>query len=397
MRALFTIALLFACAHAAHAQARFDEKTLARILQHSPVPPPPPDPTNKYADSSDAAMLGRAFFFEKRFSKDGRISCATCHDPGQCFADGLALARGLETNARHAPSLYNSAQQRWYFWDGRADSLWSQALQPLEGASEMGGNRAAIARVIASDAALRAGYEQVFGKLPENDATRVFVNVGKSLAAYERQLVSANSPFDRYAKALRDGDRDAQRAYPEAAARGLELFVGKANCRLCHSGPLFTDGEFHNVGVPSLDKRPPRDAARRQGIEQLLKDPFNAAGAYSDDARCARALELPHLVAGAEQWGQFRTPSLRNVARTTPYMHQGQFATLDDVLHFYSTREGAVPAGHHGEQVLQPLNLSPREIADLKAFLETLTDESLPDELRTPPAPRGRTEADGER
>ena len=279
----------------------------------------------------------------------------------------------------------------------------------------MGGDRLAIAKLVAGDAALRAGYERVFGALPDlSDAahfpahakpegetasawetlspadrdgvSRVFANVGKSLEAFERKLVSDGSRFDLFAKALRDHDVEAQKQYPESALRGLVLFEGRANCRLCHAGPLFSDGEFHNIGVPTLDKSPPRDPGRREGVQKLARDPFNAAGPFSDDRSGTRAQEMTQLSSSAETWGQFRTPSLRNVARTAPYMHQGQLATLDDVLHYYSTLEGSVPAGHHGEQVIRPLKLSEAEIADLKAFLETLTDESGSSSLGSPPS-----------
>jgi cytochrome c peroxidase len=397
-------------------RADLDPKTVERILQHSPLPPPPADPTNRVADSPDAARLGRFLFFDTRLSRNGAIACATCHDPKQGFADGKPMAQGLGTVKRHAPSLWNVAQQRWLFWDGRADSLWSQAPQPIENDVEMGGDRLAIAKLVAGDDALRAGYERVFGTppdlsdtarfpahaKPEGDAasawdamgpadqdavSRVFANVGKSLEAFERKLVSDRSRFDFFAKALREHDVEAQKQYPESALRGLVLFEGRANCRLCHAGPLFSDGEFHNIGVPTLDKSPPRDPGRREGIQKLARDPFNAAGPFSDDPRGPRAQEMTQLSSNAETWGQFRTPSLRNVARTAPYMQQGQFATLDDVLHYYSTLEGSVPAGHHGEQVIQPLHLTDVEIADLRAFLETLTDEVPLSALRSPPTP----------
>src|SRR5205814_1548696 len=146
-----------------------------------------------------------------------------------------------------------------------------------------------------------------------DSVSRVFANLGKSFEAFERELVSDRSRFDIFAKALRDRDVEAQKRYPESALRGLVLFEGRANCRLCHAGPLFSDGEFHNIGVPTLDKSPPRDPGRREGIQKLARDPFNAAGKYSDDPRGSRAQEMTQLSLSAETWGQFRTPSLRNV------------------------------------------------------------------------------------
>lgn len=404
----------------AQSPALFSDKELARIFKHSPLEGPPPDPTNRWADDERAARLGQRLFFEKRFSKNGAIACATCHDPAKALTDGRSLAQGLASTDRHAPSLWNVAWQRWYFWDGRADSLWSQALKPLEHPSEMGASRTDVARTLAGDAGLRGEYEAIFGALPDlsdrarfpigatpargadtpeatrwramsaqdqQSVDRVFANVGKSLEAFERKLVSRDSAFDRFVAALRAGDVAAQQRYPEAARRGLALFVGKANCRSCHAGPAFTDQEFHNIGVPTLDKSPPRDAGRLAGLAQLRADEFNAAAVYSDDRTGERARDIAQISDTPENWGRFKTPSLRNVAVTAPYMHQGQFATLRDILHYYSTLEGTVPAGHHGEQVIKPLELAPQEIDDILAFLDTLTDTNLPAALLAPPAP----------
>jgi cytochrome c peroxidase len=263
--------------------------------------------------------------------------------------------------------------------------MWSQALHPLEGATEMGGERGKLAEALADDTDLRREYEKVFGAMPDArdpaSAATVLANTGKALEAYERLLVSGDSEFDRFVEALRSKDAAGQARYPEAAKRGLAIFVGKANCRLCHAGPLFSDGEFHNIGVPTLDRSAPRDAGRLAGIDAVRSDPFNAASSHSDDPTGARAGELAQLVRTSEMWGEFRTPTLRNVARTAPYMHQGQFATLRDVLHYYSTLEGTVPAGHHGEQVIQPLHLTDAEIDDLLAFLGTLDGKDPPTEL----------------
>jgi len=221
---------------------------------------------------------------------------------------------------------------------------------------------------------------------------RVFACVGKALAAYERRLVGRGSAFDRFLAELRAGGSGA--ALSEPAKRGLRLFVGRGNCRVCHSGPDFSDGEFHDAGVPPGPGLAV-DTGRYGGIEELLADPFNARGPFAD----ALAAPSPGAAASAgvapapaadklralrrlpEHWGQFKTPSLRNVAIRPPYMHQGQLATLRDVLKFYSTRAGASPPGPAQERLLVPLNLSEREMADLVAFLESLTDEPLDDAL----------------
>lgn len=401
---------------------RFTEQEQRRVLQHSPLPPPPPDPTNAVADNPAAARLGQRLFFDPRLSSNGRISCATCHQPQRHFADGKPLAEGLSRVERHTPALWNVAYNRWYFWDGRADTLWSQALQPIERPDEMGGSRTDVARLIAADRELRAAYEQVFGPIGELDdprrfppgarphldgarrpehaawesmnpedrerVERVFVSAGKAIAAYQRRLLSRRSAFDVFVEGLRSGDAEKLSALSASAQRGLRLFVGRGNCRLCHSGPNFTDGEFHSVRVPPLEGGLPRDPGRYRGIEKVLADPFNAAGRYSDRGEGPAAEKLRHLARKPDDWGRFKTPSLRNVALTPPYMHQGQFATLDEVLDHYSTFSRALPAGHHQQEtILVALNLTPEEKADLKAFLESLTDVDVDDELlRAPPA-----------
>jgi cytochrome c peroxidase len=378
---------------AARATPPFDARTLARILQHSPLGPPPPDPTNRHADDEHAALLGQRLFYDARVSKSGTVSCATCHDPNKAFTDGRATAIGLGAGTRNTPSLYNVAWQRWLFWDGRADSTWAQALQPMESAIELGTDRATLVGLVTRDDVLRADYERAFGRLetvsgddgvPPVD--RAFVNLGKSIAAYERKLVSADSPFDRFVRALREEDGAGVTAYPADARRGLELFVGKADCRTCHTGPLFSDGEFHDIGVPSRGSTERLDAGRRAGLEKLGEDPFRASGVHSDAPDGAHALELGRLLVSSDQHGQIRTPSLRNVALTAPYMDEGQMETLAEVLRFYSTRAGATRNAHHAETILRPLDLSERELLDLEAFLRTLTDDSLPDALRGPPS-----------
>jgi cytochrome c peroxidase len=389
-------------------EVRFTEQEKRRIFQHSPLPPPPPDPTNAVADDPAAARLGERLFLDPRLSGNGQISCATCHQPERHFTDGKPLAEGLSRVERHTPALWNVAYNRWYFWDGRADTLWSQALVPIERPDEMGGSRTDVARRIASDRELRTAYEQIFGPIgefedlrrfppgarphpdgagrPEHTAweamaphdrervERVFTNAGKAIAAYERKLLSRHSAFDVFVEGLRSGDAEKLAALSPAAQRGLRLFIGRGNCRLCHSGPNFTDGEFHSVRVPPLEGGLPRDPGRYRGIEELLASPFNAAGRYSDQRDGPAADKLRHLARKPDDWGRFKTPSLRNVALTPPYMHQGQLATLEEVIEHYSTFSRALPPGHHQQETfLVPLQLTEQEKADLKAFLEALT------------------------
>lgn len=388
-------------------ETEFSQLELRRIRSHSPLPPAG-DPTNRFFENEAAARFGRQLFFDKRLSSNGMLSCATCHDPAKGFADGKPISEGLQQGRRHTPSLWNVAYNRWFFWDGRADSLWAQALHPIESPVELGSSRLAVAHLVQGDVEYRRIYESVLGKLPaltdrirfpsagkprtpaDPDADEsswhamadpdqaavntVFVNIGKALAAYQSKLVSRRSPFDEFVEALNQGHDANIQAYPSAARRGLKLFVGKANCRSCHTGPNFTDGEFHDTRVPPLAGHTTPDAGRFAGVNEVLRDPFNAMGKFSDQPA---GTIIEYTVNNPENWGRFKTPTLRNVARTAPYMHQGQFASLTDVIKYYSTLEQATPAGHHAETILQPLNLTEGEIGDLVAFLESLTDDRI--------------------
>src|SRR5439155_18807774 len=253
------------------------------IYRRSPLGELPPEAVSRIAESAPAAGLGQSLFFDRRLSANGEVACASCHQPARGFTDGQAVARGLLPGTRNTPTLLNAAFNRWFFWDGRADSLWSQALQPLEGPREEGGDRLHIAHLVAADAVLGAAYQRVFGKLPpladtarfppharpdpdprapmaeawqamapadRTEVNRVFSNLGKAIAAYERKLVSGASPFDIYVEGLRAGDPAKTAALSPAASRGLKLFVGAANCGSCHTGPALSDGEFHNLGLP---------------------------------------------------------------------------------------------------------------------------------------------------
>lgn len=391
-----------------------DERRI--LLQLSPVPEPPRDASNAFESDPAAARLGQAVFFDARFSRDGSVSCATCHQPELSWTDGRKLGLGLENLPRHTMTLWNVAWNRWFFWDGRKDTLWSQALAPLEDPREHGTTRLTILHQLASDPGYRRAYGEVFGALPDlaglpphgrpvpgepehehqaawntlaperqEELTRAFTHVGKAIAAFERRIVSRAAPFDRFVEGLRDGDPAKLAALSPSAVRGAQLFVGKANCLFCHDGPNFTDLEFHDNRVPVGEEG--GDPGRKLGIRRLRADPLNSMGPFADDGGVAGKKKVGSLVDDSHGGKLFKTPTLRNVARTAPYMHEGQLATLAEVVHFYSTLEGAAPESGN-ERLIRVLGLTPEEESDLVAFLESLTDESLPPELQAaPPTP----------
>jgi cytochrome c peroxidase len=389
---------------------------LARL---SPLPPTPLDPTNRWADDARAVRLGHWLFFDPRLSLDRSVSCATCHDPSLAFTDGKPLAQTLGVGTRKTPTILNTAHSRWYFWDGRADSLWAQATEPIENPLEMGMNRLALAHRVYAETDLRDAYELLFGTLPplhlserfpaharpipddpqhahavawqgmrdtdRESINRFYSNLGKALAAYERQLIRAGAPFDRYVAALAAGQGDGDGHLSDSAVRGLALFLGRGNCTTCHNGPTFSDLEFHNNQVPTADGRSPLDPGRFEGARIVKASPFNGAGPFSDDNQGAAAARVRRLKTDSMGWGEFKTPSLRNLKGREPYFHAGQMADLESVLHFYSTLEGASGQSHHQENVLKPLDLSPTESADLLAFLESLEGRGLAPHLSAPP------------
>ena len=378
----------------------FPEREWKVIQGLSPLPAtPPPNPTNRVSDSPDAARLGQMFFFDERLSKDGTVACATCHSPFHGFADVEATSLGGGRGTRNAPTLLNVAYNKWQFWDGRADSLWSQALIALEGENEQAGTRLQYAHLIKR--LYQKDYETVFGPLPNlADTTRfpltgkpgdvpfdnmsdkdkiavntVFANIGKAIEAYERLLISRNAPFDQYVA----GDLDA---ISSEAKRGLEIFIGKGQCTLCHNSPNFTDNDFHNVGVPQ--GRLPEDTGRYDGIKQLLENPFNGGGIYSDNPEVSiKTLDL--LEPTQQLKGRFKTPTLRNIALTAPYFHTGGYPTILSILRFNGSEIPTTEYAGVRDDTRQPLRLNDQEVNDLKEFLLTLTGESPPEHLLRKP------------
>jgi cytochrome c peroxidase len=212
---------------------------------------------------------------------------------------------------------------------------------------------------------------------PEDQAVvnEVYVNMGKSLAAYQTLLVSDRSDFDVFVEGLRAGDPERMGVLSRSAQRGLRLFVGKGRCHMCHQGPFFSDKEFHDLRLPSSTDLP-TDHGRALGLKRVQSHPFNGLSEYSDDTEAGKQ-KVGFLARDRDTgWRQYKTPSLRNVEFTAPYMHQGQFETLREVLEYYSTFEGAADP-LHPEMILTPLELSDQEIDDVIAFLRSLSDTSI--------------------
>jgi cytochrome c peroxidase len=372
--------------------------SIARSL--SPPPPPAANQTNAFADNAAAAIFGQHLFFDPGLSRHGDFSCSTCHDPAQAFADGKPVAEGTSVGIFNTPTLLGAAHHRWLFLDGRADTLWSQALSPIENDLEMASSRTDAVRHVAETKPLLDTYTTLFGPLPEVESTlrfpngarpgtpqwntmepedqqaitTAFVNLGKSIEAYERLLQPGLSDFDRWVASIETDTQNTEMMSP-AAHRGYVLFAGKAGCLQCHFGPLLTDFEFHDLALPPRDPAAAPLPGRGAGYDLLRKSEFAADGVWSDAPTSTKARRAGNARIGPEHWGSFRTPSLRNTALTAPYMHAGQLKTLAEVLHFYNTLEGQIRRHHHAEAVLQPLNFTPTELIDLEAFLEALSGD----------------------
>jgi len=366
------IGLLAGAAAAAQPVVDFEPAAVRRIRQHGPWPPPVArDPSNRVSGQARAVVLGQRLFFEPRLSATGTIACATCHVPERAWSDGRPRGAGLAPLDRNTPGLLDAALHRWFAWDGRSDSLWSQGLKAILDPREMGASARHVAAVVVADPTLRCLYERVYG--PPAAAEPVLVDVGKALAAFLETVRSGRTPFDDFRDALLRGDRAAAARYPRAAQRGLRIFVGTGRCSVCHFGPRFTNGEFHDVGIPFVVAPGRVDGGRHEGIKRLRADRFNLLGPYNDDATGTAAIKTRHVEPHHANFGQFKTPSLRNVALTAPYMHDGRLATLRDVVRHYSQLD--MERIHtHGEQLLRPLRLAEAEVDDLVAFLESLTD-----------------------
>jgi cytochrome c peroxidase len=317
-----------------------------------PLPPVPVPEDNPM--TPEKVELGKLLFFDARLSADGSLACVSCHLPEQGWTTNTPLSPAYPTSMerRNSQTLINVAYNKTLLWDGRAAALEKQALGPIQNPLHMNHNLDLLIEKLKAVPDYVERFQNVFGTSVTPDG------LGKALAAFERTLITRNAPFDRYMK----GD---QQAISESALRGMELFQGKARCILCHHGSNFTDNQFHNLGVPPAP---------------LLAHPLVQASLRFD----AKRMNIQAYQEVTEDWGRylvtkeekdkgaFRTPSLRNVTQRDPYMHNGVFQSLEEIIDFYDQGGGAVP---RKSPLIQPLGLTAQEKRDLLTFLHALTGE----------------------
>jgi len=312
----------------------------------------------------EKVTLGRQLYFEKRLSADGTVSCATCHDPQQGFADGHPVGVGIknQTGARNSPTVLYSGFNEVQFWDGRAPTLEEQAKQPLVNPVEMGQpSHDAVVKAVSAIPEYTDAFKAAFGSPAVN-----IERIAQAIASFERTVAPFTSPFDRFLAGQKD-------AISDSAKRGFVLFQGKARCVTCHefnnSFPYFTDNKFHNIGV-----------AMKGNFEQLAREAQSVPGKGAETQQAAlahkpgvEALGRWIVTRQPKDVGAFKTPTLRNVTLTAPYMHDGSQKTLEEVMDFYNKGGEPNPNLDGG---IRPLNLTKEEIGDVIEWMKSLTDET---------------------
>jgi cytochrome c peroxidase len=358
-----SLVLVFACLAALYS-AGLNSQPLG--LPAVPIPQDNPQSPEKIA-------LGDKLFNDKRFSSTGQVSCATCHDPNKAFTDSpLVTSEGINklTGTRNAPTVINAAYYKLFFWDGRSLDMEDQAQHPIVNPVEMGlPNHEPVLKIVRSDPEYVAAFRKAFGKAPDQVTMK---EVQQAIASFERTIVSGDSPFDRWYFG------NDKQAISEQAKRGFDVFMNQGRCVSCHTieedHALFTDNRFHNIGV---------GINRIQNEVSQFAPAFlqaKATGADVDKTVLAnpKASELGRFAVTEtlDEIGAFKTSTLRNIAVTAPFMHDGSLATLRDVVEHYNNggvTQKTDPVNDFLSGGIRPLNLSDDEISDLVAFLETLT------------------------
>ncbi len=352
----------------------FTETELGFIRSHGPWPPLfEGDSSNRLSGDPRAIVYGEHLFSDLRLSRDGSISCATCHVPENNFVDGLPLGKGFEEGVRNTPGTANLAFHRWFGWGGDADSLWMQNIRPIVSPLEMDGVQV-VRELHESDKEFAEWYSEFHGRsVQQSSDEEMLALVGKAIAAFLETRVTGVTPFDRFRLALISGDQQKMQQYPALAQRGLKMFTGRGQCSVCHFGPSFSNNEFAEVGIPYFTGDGV-DNGRFGGIENVKTSPFSLLGQYNDAPRSGNADKTRFLRRRHDSFGQFRIPGLRSVAETAPYMHNGSLKTLQDVIAHYSHID--LDRLHtDGQSILKPLNLNETEIMELVSFLESLNED----------------------
>lgn len=360
---ILSVLFLFLACREAKPPEREGEVAVTEVPVNIVGLPPLPVPRNN-PQTPEKIALGKMLYNEKRFSGDGTINCAFCHNPEKTFDDGLPVSKGIrnQRGTRNTPTVLNSAYNRFQFWDGRRNSLEDQARDPFLNPIEHGlTSHDQIVKIVREDPQYVAQFKKVFNV----DAGRITIDhVVQAIAAFERTVISGDSPFDRYRYG---GDKKALGA---AAIRGLQVYLSKGRCQECHmigeQNAIFTDHKFHNLGVgfKKIESR----------LQQIIQK-FNASQDKKTDERVLSSSDLSELgryvvSRKMEDIGAFKTPGLRNIVVTGPYMHDGSLKTLEAVVDLYN-KGGEKNAFLSGS--IRPLNLTAREQADLIAFLKSLT------------------------
>ncbi len=348
-------------------------KELAQIKSHGPWPPVRSlDVSNRFSGNPDAIKFGKALFSSTALSLDNNMSCTSCHAEESAFASGKFIAQNPKVLDRDTQSLLNVKFNRWFGWDGSNDSLWSQSFRAITNKKEMNLPVERIKSAI-DKAELGKTYRELFGDISNHSHNLVLVNIGKALSAFQETLVTKKTSFDHFRDALEKEDWAAAASYSPSAQRGLSLFIGRANCSFCHSGPLFSNSEFHDAGVPYFIKPGVVDKGRYQGIINLKKSPFTLASKFNDDVNKSGAWAVNNVATLHSNFGIFRVPGLRGLTKTAPYMHNGSLVNLEAVIEHYNNIN--IERLHaDGEAILRPLNLTKQEAGDLLAFLKSLSD-----------------------